>query len=194
MSALRDAVVAIVKGYGLEHRAEPFTLTSGELSHDYLDAKKALAQGQDLRMACDALVELAHEIGADFDAVGGLTLGADAFATGMALLSDRAWFVVRKKAKEHGKSRRIEGARLGTGQRVLLVDDVVTTGGSILEALDAVLDTGASVVAALTLVDRGDQAAQRFAERSIAYRALITYRDLGIRPVGQTRAVAPGCW
>jgi len=190
LSELRESVVAIVKAHGLEYRKEPFTLASGEQSHDYMDGKKALAAGRHLRIACQAIIELAHNVGAEFDAVGGLTLGADAFATGVALLTDKKWFVVRKKAKEHGKGRRIEGANLGPGVRVLLVDDVVTTGGSILEALGVVTATGATITLAVTLVDRGDVAAERFADLGVAYHPLITYGDLGIQPVGRSRTAA----
>ncbi|MDP9093945.1 MAG: orotate phosphoribosyltransferase [Actinomycetota bacterium] len=192
MTALRDRVVAIVKQYGLEYREEPFRLASGELSHDYMDGKKALAQGEHLRVACEAILELADDAGIEFDAVGGLTLGADAYATGIALLANKRWFVVRKQAKDHGKGRRIEGARLAPGTRVLLVDDVVSTGGSILEALAAVQETGADIALAVTLVDRGDEAQDKFRELGIAYRPLITYRELGIKPVGTTQASATG--
>lgn len=184
MSELREAVVGIVQEHGLERREEPFTLASGEQSHDYVDGKKALAEGTHLRLACRAMVELAHDVGAEFDAAGGLTLGADALATGVALLTDKKWFVVRKKAKEHGKGRRIEGANLGPGVRVLLVDDVVTTGGSILEALEAVQDTGATITLAVTLVDRGDVAGKLFADLGVPYHALIKYGDLQIPAVG----------
>lgn len=185
MSALRDEVIAIVKTYGLEHREEPFRLASGELSHDYMDGKKALAEGARLSIACRAILQLAEDAGVEFDAVGGLTLGADAYATGIAVLASKQWFVVRKQAKDHGKGKRIEGAQLTPDTKVLLVDDVVSTGGSILEALDAVRATGAEVVLAVTLVDRGDEAAGKFAELGVPYRPLITYRDLGIQPVGQ---------
>jgi orotate phosphoribosyltransferase len=192
LSELREAVVAIVKAYGLEYREEPFTLASGELSHDYMDAKRALSEGRHLRTACQAIVELAHNAGADFDAVGGLTLGADAFATGIALVTDKKWFVVRKQAKEHGKGRRIEGAELGPGVRVLLVDDVVTTGGSILEALEAVTATGATITLAVTLVDRADVAAKRFDDLGVAYHPLMSYEDLGIQAVGRSPTAAAG--
>lgn len=186
LSNLRESVLAVVKEHGLETRAEPFTLASGELSHDYLDGKKALARGPHLRLACRAMIELAEGEGADFDAVGGLTLGADAFGTGIALLTGKQWFVVRKEAKEHGKERQIEGASLGPGVKVLLVDDVVTTGGSILQALDAVQAVGVEVASAVTLVDRGEVAAKRFADRGVPYRALLTYSDLEIPPVGSS--------
>ncbi|WP_375477587.1 orotate phosphoribosyltransferase [uncultured Jatrophihabitans sp.] len=192
MSALRDDVIAIVKQHGLEYREEPFLLASGELSHDYMDGKKALAEGANLRRACEAILELAQDAGVQFDAVGGLTLGADAYATGIALLAQKRWFVVRKQPKDHGKGKRIEGAELAPGTRVLLVDDVVSTGGSILEALEVVQETGADIVLAVTLVDRGDEAEGRFRALGVPYRPLITYRDLGIKPVGKITAAATG--
>jgi orotate phosphoribosyltransferase len=185
LSELRNAVVKIVQENGLERRDPPFTLASGELSHDYMDGKRALASGANLRMACMALIELANEQGAEFDAVGGLTLGADAFSTGIAMLTDKKWFVVRKQVKDHGKGQRVEGAALGPGIRVLLVDDVVTTGGSILDALEVVLATGAEITLAVTLVDRGDAAAKKFADLGVPYQPLITYKDLGIVAVGR---------
>jgi orotate phosphoribosyltransferase len=183
-TALRDQVIEVVTTYGLEYREEPFVLASGELSHDYMDGKRALARGAHLRLACAALLDLVSGAGVEFDAVGGLTLGADAYATGIAMLADKRWFVVRKQAKDHGKGKRIEAAELGPGVRVLLVDDVVSTGGSILQALEAVRETGAEVVFATTLVDRGDAAARRFTELGVPYQPLITYRDLNIKPIG----------
>ena len=184
VSDLRDRVITVITELGLEHRAEPFRLASGELSHDYMDGKRALAQGQHLRLACEALIELVAARKIEYDAVGGLTLGADAYATGIAVIADKQWFVVRKAAKDHGKGKRIEAAQLEAGVRVLLVDDVVSTGGSILEAYEVVRGTGADVVFATTLVDRGEQAAKKFADLGVPYEALVTYRDLGIKPIG----------
>src|SRR5437764_6374452 len=150
LAELQQSVITIVKEHGLEHRAEPFTLTSGELSHDYMDGKKALARGDHLREACLAIVALAEDEGIEYDAVGGMTLGADSFSHGIAVLTGKPWFVVRKQTKEHGTTRRIEGAALGAGMKVLLIDDVATTGGSILAALEAVQEAGAIVSLAVT--------------------------------------------
>ena len=77
----------------------------------------------------------------------------------------------------------IEGAQIGPGHTVLLVDDVVTTGGSILMALDAITQTGAETVAAVTLVDRSGIACQEFQQRGIAYYPMATYESFGIDPV-----------
>ena len=177
-----DELVEIVRTHGLRQLAEPVVLASGELSRDFVDGKAALAQGRDLRVACEVLLERVQ--GLTFDAVGGLTMGADQFAHVVAVLADSQWFVVRKEPKGRGTNQLVEGAAVGEGTRVLLVEDVVTTGGSIQKAYDAITALGAEVVGAVTLVDRGEVAARFFEERSVPYVALVTYRDLGIEPVG----------
>jgi len=158
------------------------------MSRDFIDGKAALSQGDDLRLACEALLEALGDI--DFDAVGGLTMGADQFAHVVAVLAHRAWFVVRKEPKGRGTNKMVEGAPVGAGTRVLLVDDVVTTGGSIQKAHEEITALGATVVAAVTLVDRGDVAARFFEARAIPYFPLVTYTDLGIEPVGDGLADA----
>lgn len=177
-----DTLVDIVRRNGVRRLDEPVVLASGELSRDFVDGKAALAQGRDLRVACEVLLERVQDL--SFDAVGGLTMGADQFAHAVAVLADKQWFVVRKEPKGRGTNQLVEGARIGAGTRVLLVEDVVTTGGSIQKAYDAISALGAEIVGAVTLVDRGNVASRFFEERSVPYVALVTYRDLGIEPVG----------
>ena len=190
VSRLRDRVVEVVKQRGLRRFDEPVALSSGELSREFVDAKAALCRGEDLELACRAMLEEAAERGIAFDAVGGLTMGADQFAHVLAVLSGCQWFVVRKEPKGRGTNRLIEGATLGAGMRVLLVDDVVTTGGSIEKAWRAVEETSASVVGVSTLVDRGDVATALFARNAVPYFPLVTYQDLAIPPVGGARPVS----
>ncbi len=184
MTELQKQLLAIVLDRGYLRLEEPVKLRSGELSLDFIDGKRALAKGSHLELACKALLDLVDAAGVRFDAVGGLTMGADQFAHGAAIVADCDWFVVRKEPKGRGTNKLIEGAHIGPGIRVLLVDDVVTTGGSIKQAYEEVNRTGATVVGAVTLVDRGDVASKWFDEIGVPYMPLLTYRDLDIVPVG----------
>ncbi len=181
--ARREALLVILKTKGLIELDEPVTLSSGARSRFFLDGKKALAQGSDLALACRCLLDLAEEHGIDFDAVGGLTLGADQFAHGVAVVGDKEWFVVRKESKGRGTDKFVEGASL-EGKRVLLVDDVITTGGSSLIAKERIEAEGGRVVLASTLVARSDQPAATFADVGVRFLPLADYTDLGIPAVG----------
>ena len=180
--SLRDQVCTIVKERGHLRLPEPVQLASGDWSRDFVDAKRALENGADLETACRAMLEAVE--GIEFDAVGGMTLGADQFAHVVAVLARRKWFVVRKAAKGRGTNKRVEGAEVGPGVKVLLVDDVVTTGTSILDAYEVVRELGATVTGAVTLLDRGDKARPQFEALGVRYVPVLTYRDLGIEPVG----------
>ncbi len=186
MSRLRQDLIELVRRRGLVHFDEPVELASGGFSRDFIDTKRALARGGDLRVACEAVIELGTELGVEFDAIGGLTMGADKIAHGVAVIlgGDVEWFSVRKQAKERGTKKRIEGAELAVGTRVLLTEDVVTRGGSIADALQAIRATGASVVAAVSIVDRGHFGRRLFEQEHIPYEPLVTFTDLGIEPVG----------
>ncbi len=181
----RARLLEVVRAKGHLHLDEPVELASGQLSQDFIDCKAALECWEDLRLASELIADSLAAAGIDFDAVGGPTLGADALSVGVAAVTDKKWFIVRKEAKSRGTARLIEGARIEAGMRLLVVDDVITTGGSLLKAIDAVEETGGVVCAASTVVDRGDTATERFAARGVWYRPLLSYRDLGIEPLGQ---------
>lgn len=178
-----QAAFDLIRTRGYEHRQEPFRLASGQLSHDYIDGKFAVDTGERLTVVSRAVADLAAANGVEFDAVGGLTMGADPLAHGVAMVTGKAWFSVRKEQKSRGREQWIEGTRLAPGDRVLLVDDVISTGGSTEIALERVTALGAVVVGVIPMVDRGDVAARRFARHGVPFYALVTYRDLGIEPV-----------
>jgi orotate phosphoribosyltransferase len=168
----------------LQHLPEPVQLASGEMSCDFVDAKLAVDDPDDLELVGAAMAQAAADAGVSFDAVGGLVLGAVPFTFAVAVAARCQWFLIRKEPKGRGTNRWAEGARIGPGSRVMLVDDVITTGGSIIAAYQQVLSLGAAVVFATTLVDRGDRAAAYFDAAGVPYRPMFTYRDLGIDPVG----------
>jgi orotate phosphoribosyltransferase len=168
----------------LQHLAEPVRLASGEMSRDFIDAKLAVDDPDDLALVGRAMAAAARDAGVAFDAVGGLVLGAVPFTFAVAQAAPCRWFLIRKEPKGRGTNRWAEGARIGPDSRVMLVDDVVTTGGSMQLAYEKVAGEGAKVVFATTLVDRGDVAAAFFHRAGIPYVPMLTYRDLGIEPVG----------
>lgn len=177
------AAFDLIRTRGHERREEPFKLASGQLSYDYIDGKYAVDTGERLTIVSKAVADLAAANGIEFDAVGGLTMGADPLAHGVAMVTGKAWFSVRKEQKQRGREQWVEGTRLEPGTRVLLVDDVISTGGSTELALERIAPLGVVVTGVIPMVDRGDVAAARFARRNVPFHALVTYRDLGIEPV-----------
>lgn len=158
-------------------------LTSGKESDFYLDLRQTLMRPRGIALAGE-LVYQRLQSGPAVEAVGGMAVGAvPLVAAVLAAAAQRdpetplVGFFVRKEAKAHGLGRRIEGG-FAAGQRVALVEDTITTGGSTLEALAAVEAEGGVVARVLCLVDRGEGGAARFAERGIALEALFTRADL----------------
>jgi orotate phosphoribosyltransferase len=154
-------------------------LTSGQTAKYYVDAKRAILRPAGFA----ALGELVAERAGAWDAtaVGGLTMGADAPAcAALAGGADVKVFFVRKEVKQHGLARRIEGPPLDPGERCLIVEDVVTTGGSTLQAIDAVHDAGLAVAGVITIVDRLAGGAERIREAAAGapYEALATIDDV----------------
>jgi len=189
---LHDELRQLVLARGYERRAEPFVLSAGGMSRDYVDMRRAVARGADLRIAGLAVAAALASRGVVFDAIGGMTMGADPVAHAVAMLTDHAWYSVRKAVKDHGRQQRIEGTPVGPGVRVVVIEDTVSTGKSLFDAFEAVRATGADVVAACTILDRGEFIAPRFSEIGVEYVAVLTYRDLGIEPIGTGTAGLPG--
>lgn len=161
-------------------RTGDFVLASGRRSRWYVDARQLTFRGDCVDLVGRAVTEALAAAGAPaFDAVGGLAIGADPVTVAVARASGARGFAVRKEAKEHGAGGRIAGP-LRRGDRVLVVEDTVTTGGSLMTAVGAVHDAGAAVVAATCLLDRGGELAARLAAAGIPYVPVLTAADLGL--------------
>jgi orotate phosphoribosyltransferase len=158
------------------------TLASGKEADYYVDMRRVTLDGEAAPLVGRVMRELTADL--EFDAVGGLTLGADPVATAMlhSAAADGGRldaFVVRKESKTHGLQRRIEGADV-RGRRVLVVEDTSTTGGSALTAVEAVRQAGGEVVAVAVIVDRDTGAAERVASEGVEYRFAVGLDDLGL--------------
>ena len=153
-------------------------LTSGQTAHYYVDAKRAVLRPPGFRALGELIAERARARGAT--AVGGLTMGADAPAcAALAGGADVKAFFVRKEVKRHGLQRRIEGPPLDPGDRCLIVEDVVTTGGSTLEAIEAVRGAGHEIVGVVAVLDRLAGGAERIREAAtVPYEPLATIDDI----------------
>ncbi len=178
----RQSLARLVREAGYERREEPFRLSSGATSHDYVDIRRAVASGPALRTVAEALLD---GVDLDWEVIGGPTMGADPLAHAAALLASKAWLSVRKEPKGHGRGQWIEGRVPGVGDRVLAVEDTVSTGRSLLGAIERIAATGAVVVGATAVLDRSPAVAARFSAAGITWRPLLTWEDLGIEPLSE---------
>jgi orotate phosphoribosyltransferase len=171
----REELARLVRELGVVHGR--VTLASGAEADYYVDLRRITLH----RAAAPLVGRVLLDLTADwaYDAAGGLTLGADPVGTAMLHASGGAIdsFVVRKAEKAHGLQRRIEGPAV-SGRRVLAVEDTSTTGGSVLTAVAALREAGATVVGVAVLVDRGARAAVE--EAGLPYRAAYDLADLGL--------------
>jgi orotate phosphoribosyltransferase len=171
LDQLRDLITELAVVHGR------VTLSSGLEADYYIDLRRITLHGTAAPLVGRVLRDLTADW--DYDAVGGLTLGADPVATAVMHAADGGVdaFVVRKAEKKHGMQQRIEGPSV-TGRRVLVVEDVTTTGSSPLTAVEAAREAGAEVVGVALIVDRGGLAAIEAA--GLPGRAAFTLADLGL--------------
>lgn len=181
----RTRLAALVQELSVEHG--DFTLASGKKSTFYVDMRRATLHHEAGPLVGHVMLDMLDEAGfgpGEVDAVGGLTMGADPVAIAiMHAASSRALdidsFVVRKAAKDHGTKRRVEGPSI-VGKKVVVVEDTSTTGGSPLEAMAAVEEAGAKVVAVAVVVDRNTGARERIEAAGVPYFAALSLEDLGL--------------
>ena len=163
-------------------RTGDFTLSSGKKSSYYLDCRTTTLDPMGALLIGRLILKRIRGIQIRADAIGGLTMGADPIATAVAVVSaiegePLPAFIVRKEAKGHGTQRSIEGYDGKPGARVIVVDDVCTTGDSILKAADRAEESGYQVVAAFCVVDREEGGTELIAKRYPFY-SLFTAKEL----------------
>jgi orotate phosphoribosyltransferase len=154
-------------------------LTSGQVAQYYVDAKRAVLRPAGFAAMAELVAARARDWGAT--AVGGLTMGADAPAcAALAGGADVKAFFVRKERKEHGLQRWIEGPDLDPGERCLVVEDVVTTGGSTIAAIERIREEGLEIAGVVSVLDRLAGGAEAIGEASggAPYTALATIDDV----------------
>ena len=163
-----------------------FRLASGREASFYLDAKQVVLDAHGAMLVGRAILERLRSLGPLPAAVGGMSIGADPITSAVITMAGveglaLKGFMVRKEPKDHGTKKYVEGP-VEPGQRVVIVEDVTTTGGSSLLAIDRVHEFGLVVERVVTVIDRLAGAKDAFAARGIPLESLVTIRDLGIEP------------
>ena len=163
-----------------------FRLASGREASFYLDAKQVVLDAHGAMLVGRAILERLRSLGPLPAAVGGMSIGADPITSAVITMAGieglpLKGFMVRKEPKDHGTKKYVEGP-VEPGQRVVIVEDVTTTGGSSLLALDRVHEFGLVVERVVTVIDRLAGAKDAFAARGIPLESLVTIRDLGLEP------------
>lgn len=158
----------------------PYQLKSGRMSPWFLDAKQTACRADGILLVADLALEVVPD---DATAIGGLTVGADPVAYGIAAIAatrgrDLRSFTIRKEAKDHGVAGRLAGA-LEPGDKVVVTEDAVTRGTSPMEAVDVIRQLGAEPVLILPIVDRGGTCAAMAADAGVPFHPLVTAPDLG---------------
>ena len=176
----RDALVQLLAARSA--RRGTFTLASGRLSDFYVDCRLTTMSPDGLVLVGPLAYAMLRDNGWSVDSVGGLTMGADPVSYAIAYASAQAGgpircFAVRKQAKDHGMGKRIEGS-FQSGDRVVVIEDSMTTGGSALNAASAIRDEGGTVIGALTLVDREEGAREALHSAGIPLLAYTTAAEL----------------
>jgi len=179
----KPALMAIVRDKALQ--LGQFRLASGKLSSFYLDCRKVTLDSAGVNQIADGMLEV---LAADWpDAVGGMAIGADPITAAIITVAGRSGkslkgFIVRKEAKQHGTGRDVEGP-VNPGERCVIVEDVVTTGGSSLAAIEKVEAFGLKVLGVLAIIDRLEGGAAALAAKGYKLQTLLTIRDFGIEPL-----------
>ncbi len=176
---VREELLKLVKEKAV--RKGEHTLSSGKKSAYYIDGKQVTLDPRGILLLGKAILGMLH--GIQVDAVGGPTLGADPIAAAVALLSSQTGkplkaFIVRKEEKKHGTQKRIEGPALEPGERVAVVEDVITSGKTVVDAIQEIERLKCRVVKVVCLLDREEGASELLAPYD--YSPIFTKTDLGL--------------
>ncbi len=180
----RQSLITLVRERALKFG--DFTLASGKKAKYYLDGKQVTLDSRGALLIGEGILDLLQQQGPLPVAVGGMAIGADPITAavitiaGMRNISLRG-ILVRKESKGHGTNRFVEGP-VQPGDTVAIVEDVVTTGGSSLQAIERVQEFGLKVVCVAAIIDRLEGGAAAFAKLGIPFASLLTIRDFGIEP------------
>lgn len=179
----REALVALVRHKALKFG--DFTLASGKKASYYLDGKQVTLDPTGSRLVAEGILDMLAE-GKMPAAVGGMSIGADPITSAVVTMSavrntPVRGFMVRKESKGHGTNQYIEGP-VKPGDEVVVVEDVVTTGGSSLTAIERIEAFGMKVIGVITIIDRMEGGANAFTKRGYKFSSLLTVRDFGIDP------------
>ena len=181
----REKLIALLRRDAL--RTGTFTLASGRTSHYYVDARKVTLSAEGAALIGSGVLGALADL-PGVAAVGGLTMGADTVVGATLAVAGAGGrpglrgFLVRKDAKGHGTGQLVEGP-LEKGESVAIVEDVATTGGSALKAVDAVESLGCKVARVIAVLDRLEGASAAFQARGIDFQPLVTILDLGVEPL-----------
>ncbi len=166
------------------YRQGSFTLTSGKTSDFYIDGKQTTLSAEGAYLCGKLILDIIHRQTEPIQAVGGMTLGADPLVTAVSIVSflekrPIPAFIVRKEAKGHGTGNYIEGLKnMPAGCRVALIEDVVTTGGTLLKVIERVEGQGFKVGVVITVVERQEGGTQTLADAGYTLESIFTREEL----------------
>jgi orotate phosphoribosyltransferase len=177
----RQRLIELIKTHALQFGN--FTLASGKQASFYLDCRKLTLHPQGANQIAAGMLELLSDKLPN--AIGGMAIGADPISAATITIAgqrglDLLGFIVRKEAKQHGTGRQVEGPVV-PGMSAVIVEDVVTSGGSALKAVDAARDFGLQVDTILAVVDRLEGGREAIEAAGLQLQTLVTVRDLGIQ-------------
>lgn len=150
-----------------------FVLTSGAISDYYIDIKKASTKPKTLQMIAKEMKKHTKNC----DIIAGMELGAVPLAVALSLETNLPYVIIRKEKREHGTGKQIEGESV-EGKKVLIVEDVTTSGGSVLKTIDIIRDNHGEIDKVITVVDREGDARQKIMEKHVEFIPLLTVKDI----------------